>query len=77
MLERIGDQVLDDAFELRRIDVGDDRLRGDLERASVVRLCARDARDQLADVCPLGVRSDACVPEAIDVEQVREQPLEP
>ena len=77
MLERVRHEVVHDALDLARIDLGDDRGRRDLDHAAFRDLDRGDGPlHERRDVRPRDRRVHEAVPEPIDVEQVGEQVLE-
>ena len=73
MLDRVGDQILDDALDLRSIDIGDHGIHGDGDRMT---RRGRDAYHEQPDVRGLPHRPHESVAKAVDVQQIGEQPLE-
>lgn len=77
VLDRVGEQVLDDPFDLGCIDSGDDRLGLDVDQVAILRLTGAGVGDECANVGGPEARSEQAVPHSIQIEQIRKQPLEP
>ena len=77
VLERVREQVVHDPLHLRRIDLGEDRLGPDLEPGAVRHMPGRHLLDEPADVGRAEAGTHDPVPETVEVEQIREQALEP
>ena len=76
VLDRVGEQVLDDALHLRRVDVGDRGLGADVHLVAFVAVPGGRMRDELAHVGRPERRHVDAVAQAVEVEQVGEQSLE-
>ena len=77
VLDRVRQEILDDSLELGSVDVREERHSVHFNRAIDSLDRVDDPLEERRDVRPLDRKVDEAMAEAVEVEQVQEQPLEP